>query len=201
MLHTHTHTHTERTPKYRRTEKEFVLHGYQIWVALPKQFEDIEPSFQFYSKDEIPSWQEKGLEIRLVAGNAFGKSAPLQGFSPLFMVDIYAEEETTLDLANQLKGEVAFVIVKGEITEKDHKVGAGQMLISKTNEKCSICLDKGTRLLIFGGEPLDDEHFLLWNFVSSSKAKLQEAKQRWQSKAFPKVPGDDTYIPIPERKL
>jgi len=109
------------------------MHGYQIWVALPKDKEDIEPSFQFYSKSEIPTWHDGNLQLTLVAGNAFGKSVPLQGFSPLFMVDVYAEQETTLDLANQLQGEVAFVIVKGEITEKDLKVKAGQMLISKTN--------------------------------------------------------------------
>ena len=194
-------THTERTPEFRRTPELFTMHGYQIWVALPKEIEDIEPSFQFYPKSDIPTWQQDSLQISLVAGNAFGKSSPLQGFSPLFMVDIYAEQETTLNLANQLKGEVAFVIVKGEITEKDHKVKAGQMLISKTNEQCSICIDKGTRLLLFGGEPLKEEHFLLWNFVSSSKEKLQEAKLRWQHKEFPKVPNDETYIPIPEPRL
>lgn len=193
-------THTERTPKFRRTSEKFTMHGYQIWVALPKDKEEIAPSFKFYPKDEIPSWLQNGLQIRLVAGSAFGKSAQLQGYSPLFMVDIYAEKETTLNLANQIKGEVAFVIVNGEITENNHKVEAGQMLISKTDEQCSICLDKGTRLLLFGGEPLNDEHFLLWNFVSSSKEKLKEAKARWKAKEFPKVSGDDTYIPIPELK-
>ena len=193
-------THTERTPQFRRTTEGFEMHGYQIWVALPKTLEDIDPNFQFYSKTEIPKWKEGDLQITLVAGNAFGKSAPLQGYSPLFMVDIFAEHETTLNLTNQIEGEVAFVIVEGEITEKDHKVGAGQMLISKTDEQCSICLDSSTRLLLFGGKPLGDEHFLLWNFVSSSKEKLQNAKARWQAKEFPKVPDDDTYIPIPEIK-
>ena len=193
-------THTERTPQSRRTTENFEMHGYQIWVALPKGLEDIGPNFQFYSKAEIPNWKEGDLQITLVAGNAFGKSAPLQGYSPLFMVDIFAEHETTINLANQIKGEVAFVIVEGEIIEKNHKVKAGQMLISKTDEQCSICLDSGTRLLLFGGKPLEDEHFLLWNFVSSSKEKLQNAKVRWQAKEFPKVPGDDTYIPIPEIK-
>ncbi|WP_299362353.1 pirin family protein [Winogradskyella sp.] len=191
-------THTERTPQFRRTSDTFEMHGYQIWVALPKDREAIDPNFQFFDKTQLPEWKDGDLTIKLVAGNAFGKSSPLQGYSQLFMVDIYAEKETTLDLANQLKGEVAFVIVEGEITEKDHKVEAGQMLISKTDEQCSICLDSGTRLLLFGGLPLEDEHYLLWNFVSSSKEKLQEAKVRWQNKAFPKVPNDDTYIPIPE---
>jgi redox-sensitive bicupin YhaK (pirin superfamily) len=174
------------------------MHGYQIWVALPKEQEDMEPNFQFFDKSEIPSWSQDNLQIKLVAGEAFGKSAPLQGYSPLFMVDILAEKETTLELSQQLKGEVAFVIVEGEITEKDHKVKAGQMLISKTDEQCKICLAKGTRLLLFGGEPLDREHFLLWNFVSSDKDKLKQASKRWVNKDFPKVPADDTYIPIPE---
>lgn len=191
-------THTERTPKDKRIGEAFEMHGYQIWVALPKDKEDMEPNFQFYKKSEIPAWTQNNLDIKLVAGNAFGKSAPLQGYSPLFMVDILAKEETTLDLSNQLKGEVAFVIVEGEITEKDHKVEAGQMLISKTDEQCSICLANGTRLLLFGGEPLDREHFMLWNFVSSDKAKLKKASEQWINKNFPKVPGDVTYIPIPE---
>jgi redox-sensitive bicupin YhaK (pirin superfamily) len=191
-------THTERTPKDKRTGESFEMHGYQIWVALPQDKEDMEPNFQFYKKSEIPSWTQNNLDIRLVAGNAFGKSAPLQGYSSLFMVDIMANEETTLDLSNQLRGEVAFVIVEGEITEKDHTVDAGQMLISKTDEQCKICLTKGTRLLLFGGEPLDREHFLLWNFVSSDKTKLKQASERWMNKDFPKVPGDETYIPIPE---
>jgi redox-sensitive bicupin YhaK (pirin superfamily) len=190
-------THTERTPEHLRTPETFEMHGYQIWVALPTNKENIEPHFQFIPKDNIPKWHEDDLELKLVAGNAFGKSAPLQGYSPLFMVDIYAKHETTLNLSGQLKGEVAFVIAEGEITEKDHKVKAGQMLISKSDDQCSICLDKGTRLLLFGGKPLDKEHFLLWNFVSSDREKLKEAKQRWQDKAFPKVPGDDTYIPFP----
>jgi redox-sensitive bicupin YhaK (pirin superfamily) len=193
-------THTERTPQHRRGTEQFIMHGYQIWVALPKELEDIAPSFQFYPKHDIPSWKKDDLIMRLVAGNAFGKSSPLQGYSPLFMVDILEEQETTLNLANKLKGEVAFVIVKGEITEKDHKIKAGQMLISKTDEQCSICFDKGTRVLLFGGEPLKDEHFLLWNFVSHSKEKLQQAKDDWQNKKFPKVANDDTYIPIPDFK-
>jgi len=191
-------THTERTPLAKRNSKVFKLHGYQVWVALPKEREEIAPHFDFYPSIDIPTWNIGTLTLKLVAGNAFGKSAPLQGYSPLFMVDIYAEGETTLDLKDQLTGEVAFVIVKGSITIEGQKVNAGQMLISKTNEQCEVCLDSGTQLLLFGGEPLSEEHFLLWNFVSHSKERLQQAKEDWQNKKFPKVPDDDTYIPIPE---
>ena len=194
-------THTERTPEDKRLSETFTMHGYQIWVALPKEKEEMIPEFTFIRSEQLPTWNKNGLNFKLVAGNAFHKSAPLQGYSPLFMVDIYAEKETTLDLRDQLKGEVAFVIVKGSISDKGEKVQAGQMLISKTNEQCEICLEANTQLLLFGGEPLPEEHFLLWNFVSHSKDRLAKAKEDWQQKRFPKVPGDDTYIPIPEMKL
>ncbi|MEL6867323.1 MAG: pirin family protein [Bacteroidota bacterium] len=193
-------THTERTPMHKRGAEEWRMHGYQIWVALPKEKEEMTPQFDYFPKAAIPTWQSDVLTIKLVAGNAFGKSAPLQGYSPLFMVDIFAAEETTLDLRGQLKGEVAFVIVNGSITSEDQKVNAGQMLISKTDDECSICLDKNTQILLFGGEPLPEERFLMWNFVSHSRVRLNEAKEDWMNKEFPKVPGDDTYIPFPTFK-
>lgn len=190
-------THTERTPAAIRDGSDLALHGYQIWVALPKELEEMKPQFDFYPADEIPSWKNGDLDFKLVAGNAFGKSAPLQGYSPLFMVDIYAEESARLDLRDKLKGEVAFVIVEGTIEDQGDKVGSGQMLISKTDEECEIYLEKNTRLLLFGGIPLAHEPLLLWNFVSHSKERLKIAKEDWISKKFPKVPGDETYIPFP----
>jgi len=191
-------SHTERTPVVRRVNETFVMHGYQIWVALPKEKEEMAPRFDYYPSTEIPKWQTESLQFKLVAGNGFGKSASLQGYSPLFMVDIFAEKATILNLNGQLEGEVAFVIVKGAITVEDEKVEAGQMLISKTGCQCEIHLDEDTQLLLFGGEPLPEEHYLLWNFVSHSKERLQQAKEDWKNKKFPKVPGDETYIPISE---
>lgn len=193
-------THTERTPQNKRTGEEFLMHGYQIWVALPKEMEEINPSFDYFPSSEIPQHISGNLTIKVVAGNAFGQSAPLQGYSPLFMVDIFAKERTTLNLRGQVKGEIAFVVVKGAILNENQKVEAGQMLISKTDDECEICLDTNSQILLFGGEPLPEERFLLWNFVSHSKERLQEAKQQWKNKEFPKVPGDQTYIPIPEIK-
>lgn len=194
-------THTERTPEYLRNANTFTMHGYQIWVALPKEKEEMEPTFEYFDKKEIPTWEKDGLTFKLVAGKAFGKAAPLQGHSPLFMVDIYSEKASTLDLKGQLEGEVAFVIVKGSITDDGEKVEAGQMLISKSNEECEISMEAGTQLLLFGGQPLNEEPLLLWNFVSHSKERLQKAKLDWMNKEFPQVPGDETYIPFPALKL
>jgi redox-sensitive bicupin YhaK (pirin superfamily) len=191
-------THTERTPLNRRTEEESQLHGYQIWVALPREKEEMTPRFDFYSKSEIPTWNSGDLIIKLVAGNAFGRSAPLQGYSPLFMIDIFAKKQTTLNLSGQVKGEIAFVVVNGAIINEGQKIENGQMLISKTEDECEICLDDDSQILLFGGEPLPEEHYLLWNFVSHSKERLNKAKDDWINKDFPKVPRDNTYIPFPD---
>ena len=191
-------THTERTPTSRRDGQELLMHGYQIWVALPKEMEEMEPRFDYYPNSEVPQKTIGNVTIKVAAGNAFGLSAPLQGYSPLFMVDISAKERTTLDLRGQIKGEVAFVIVKGAILSDNQEIKAGQMLISKTDDECEICVDANSQILLFGGESLPEERFLSWNFVSHSKDRLKQAKEDWINKAFPKVPGDDTYIPFPD---
>lgn len=190
-------THTERTPASMRGGNEFTMHGYQIWVALPRELEEMEPRFDFVEAADIPQWEENDCTLRLVAGEAFGKSSPLKGYSPLYMVDVLAHSSTTLDLAGKITGEVAIVIVKGSIVTCDEEIHAGQMLISKTNEQCSLALEAGTRVLLFGGEPLQEERYLNWNFVSHSKERLIQAKQDWMAREFPKVPEDDTYIPYP----
>lgn len=190
-------THTERTPLSRRNAP-MKMHGYQVWVALPRELEEMEPRFEYYPSSEIPAWEQGNLTVKLVAGDAFGKSSPLRGFSPLFMVDIFAHKAGVLDLRGQLEGEVALVIVEGAITERDMRAEAGQMLISKTDEQCEIRMDAGTRVLLFGGVPLPEERYLLWNFVSHSKERLQTARKDWQNREFPQVAGDDTYIPIPD---
>ncbi len=190
-------THTERTPKNKRNGEVFTMHGYQIWVVIPKQLSEMDPEFTFIPKTNIPVLTQNDLTIKVVAGEAFSVKSPLTGLSPLFMVDIKANNETTLDLKNKIKGEVAFVIVNGSVKIGDDCVEEGQMLISNTNEQCEICLTKNTQILLFGGEPLDQEYYLSWNFVSNSKERLKKAKEDWDNKLFPKVPGDETYIPFP----
>ena len=190
-------THTERTPQQRRKLERQTMHGYQIWLALPKEKEEMKARFDYYAAKELPEWEEEGFRFRLVAGKGFGKQSPLKGYSPMFMVDVEAKADGELNLRDHLKGEIAFVIVEGHLVDQGEKVSAGQMLISKSETACRIQVPKGSKLLLFGGEPFPEERYLLWNFASSSKERLQEAKRDWESKKFPKVPGDDTYIPIP----
>jgi redox-sensitive bicupin YhaK (pirin superfamily) len=191
-------SHTERTPLSLRDQMPLSIHGYQVWIALPQEMEEIEPSFVHIEEHELPIWTDGTLEIKIVAGSAFGKTAPTPVFSPLFMVDIWAKAEAEIDLKDKIQGEIAFVVVAGLVWDDGEAIGPGQMLISKTENECRIRLEKHTRLLLFGGQPFPEQRYMYWNFVSSSRQRLEKAKLDWKNHLFPKVPGDDSYIPLPE---
>lgn len=190
-------THTERTPENMRRGQNHMVQGYQIWVALPEELEYMEPVFQYLKSTEVPEWVELDCKIRLVAGKAFGRKSKIEGYSEMFMLDVLALNDTVISLEEKLRGEVAFVVVKGEIEIDGESIQKGQMLISKTNEMCSLDITKGTQVLLFGGKPLAKEPLLLWNFVSSDKERLKQAKQYWINRKFPVVPSDSTYKPFP----
>ena len=191
-------THTERTPQHQRDSGSYPIHGYQVCVALPKEKEEMVPSFVHIPKANLPQWEDNGMKLILVAGEGFGRKSPLPVYSPLFMLDIKTDKPNHLDIKGQLKGEIAIVVVNGEVGSDDQKIGQGQMLIAKTEDECCMDLAANTHLLLFGGQPLEEERFLYWNFVSSSKDRIEQAKADWRAKEFPTVPGDDTYIALPE---
>lgn len=191
-------THTERTPDDLRYGKTQIIHGYQVWIALPVSHEEAEPSFTHIAADELPHWEEEnGLSFKLVAGEGFGRKSPTPTFSPLFMVDVSSTQAAELCINGELKGEIAIVVVKGSVTDGEMEVNQGQMLISKVEDECTITLAENSEVLLFGGEPLPEQRFMFWNFISHSKERLEQAKSDWREKKFPKVPGDETYVPLP----
>lgn len=190
-------THTERTPAHQRDGGTYPVHGYQVWVALPRDKEEMAPNFAFVPKEDLPRWEEQGIHLTLVAGEGYGRRSPLPVYSPLFMIDAYAESAGLLDIKGQLRGEIALVVVQGSVQLEDQLVQQGEMLIAKTEDECCVELLADTKLLIFGGQPFPEERFLYWNFVSSSQERLEQAKADWAAKEFPTVPGDSTYIPLP----
>lgn len=190
--------HTERTPENLRTKATFTLHGFQIWVALPKDKEEMAPSFSFTPKEMLPVWEENNLQFTLIAGEGFGKKSPVPVYSHLFMVQLIAKQTQVFQLKGQLKGEIGICVVQGYIEACNNKIDAGNMLISKEEDVCNITVAEKTRLLIFGGTPFKEERFIEWNFVASSKEKIEAAKQRWIDQQFTMVPNETGYIPLPE---
>lgn len=191
--------HTERTPKELRGGLVSTMHGYQIWIALPKDQEEIEPSFHHISADDLPSWNEGSAEFKLVAGEAFGKKSPVPVYSPLFMVEIKNKEAFQFNSKDNLKGEIGVCIVNGAVEVCGERVEKGNLLVSKEDDICEIHMESNSHIFLFGGQAFDEERFIYWNFVSSSRDKIEAAKKRWEAKEFPQVQGDSTYVPLPSR--
>ncbi len=190
-------THTERTPLESRDGRAIHMHGYQIWVALPKKMEDIEPSFHHIEAKDLPRWGNKKAHFALIAGEAFGKRSPVPVHSELFMVEVKAKEDYTINLEGQVRGEIGICVVDGNIQACEHEIGKGNMLISKTEDACQLTLKSGAHVFLFGGIPLEEPRHIYWNFVASEKETIEQAKNDWRSKRFPRVPNDDSYIPLP----
>ena len=188
--------HSERTPDYLRgTDK--MLHGLQIWIALPKELEKIAPTFYHASEAEIPSWENDGISYKLVAGEALGHQAPVPVYSKLFLIELKNTEEKTVTVGRDLYGEVAIYILEGGIETDGNSYEPKRILVAKENELCEFTLKANSTIYIFGGEPFAEERFIYWNFVATSKEAIEEAKTKWQEQTFPKIDGETGYIPLP----
>lgn len=192
--------HSERTPEYLR-HSEKIMHGLQIWIALPKAFEQTEPNFYHADKDQIPSWVNDGVSYKLVAGEAMGKKSPVPVYSKLFMIEITSTKNTTVNLKDQLYGEAGLYILEGSVMSEGHTFGSKQILVAQNSTLCEFEISANTTVYIFGGEPFPEERFIDWNFVSSDKNLIEEAKQKWDAQLFEKVVGDEIdFVPYPTRK-
>src|SRR5690606_38507233 len=196
--------HSERTPEYLRTTDKR-LHGFQIWVGLPKDLEQGEPSFYHIGADGIPVWQEGGIQYKLIAGEAFGRKSPVPVHSRLFFIEIKTKTVQRINIGADLYGEAALYILEGTVNIEGNDYGPKQLLVAKNSKLCEFDMGENTTVYLFGGDPFDEERFIFWNFVNSNKALIDEAKANWKNQnydAFPLVPGDESeYVPLPEAFL
>ncbi len=191
--------HSERTPAYlRQSDKR--LHGLQIWVALPKELEETEPSFTHIAANEIPQWQQNNVSIKLIAGEAFGRKSPVPVHSALYFIEIKSTSAQKLSIGNDLFGESALYILEGNIKSEGNTYEPRQILVAKDSRLCEFEIGENATVYIFGGEPFPEERFINWNFVSSSKERLQQAQEDWINQNFPKVPGETGFVPYPQLK-
>lgn len=196
--------HSERTPEYlRSTEKH--LHGFQIWVGLPKDLEQSEPSFHHTEAADIPSWTDGGLRYKLIAGELSGRKSPVPVHSTLFFLEISSTGIQKVNIGSELFGEVAMYVLDGTVTVDGQVFGGKQLLIAKDAKLCEFEMSDSATVYLFGGEPFPEERYIFWNFVNSDKAVIEKATENWHQQnheAFPLVPGDtDDYVPLPEAVL
>lgn len=188
--------HSERTPDAVRT-MEKTLHGLQIWVALPKALESMEPEFMHVETSDIPAWQEDGVQYKIIAGEAFGKKSPVHVYSPLFMIEIKTTDPKTLSIGDSLFGESAMYILEGTVTSEGNTFESKHILIARDSKLCSFEMAAHTTVYIFGGEAFPEERFIYWNFVSSQKETIEKAKTDWLEQRFPPVPNETEFVPLP----
>lgn len=192
--------HSERTPEYLR-HSDKAMHGLQIWVALPKELEQMEPAFFHVEKDQIPAWSEDGLEYKLVAGEACGRKSPVPVYSKLYLLEIKSSKQQTVKIGSELYGESGLYILEGSIESDGNVYEPKQLLVANDAILCEFTIAANSSIYIFGGEPFPEERFIDWNFVSSSKELIAEAKQKWIDQKFEKIKGDEVdFVPYPSPK-
>jgi len=174
------------------------MHGIQAWVALPKELEEIDPAFAHHAGDaDLPYYEGGGLKARLIAGTGFGAVAKVKTHSPM----VYAHWELTAGAKAGLPAdhpERAIFIAHGEVEVDGHAYSEGQMLVLTPGDTVAVTAVRDSTVMVLGGEPLG-ERFLWWNFVSSSKDRIEQAKADWKSGRIPLPQRDhDEFIPLPE---
>jgi redox-sensitive bicupin YhaK (pirin superfamily) len=192
--------HSERTPQEMR-ETGSELFGIQSWVALPRQDEVSGPAFAHHGASELPVIEGEGKRVRLIAGALYGARSPVQTFSEMFYADVTLQVGAKLPLPTEHE-ERAVYVVEGsvEFTPGNGTFDTGQLLVFKAGEAITLRPKTAStaRVMLLGGEPMDGKRHIWWNFVSSSKDRIEQAKEDWKAGRFAAVPGEVEFIPLPE---
>ena len=187
-------THSERFERARAVGDH--LHGIQAWVALPKEYEEAEPSFSHHEGRDLPQWSEGGVEGRLIAGSAYGLTAGAATHSPLFYAHLDMQAGATAEIPSG-HAERALYVATGAVEVCGQRYGAGQMLVLGA-DACRLRAVEPATVMALGGEPVG-ERFIYWNFVSSSKERLAQAAADWEAGRMKLPDADDQeFIPLPD---
>lgn len=189
--------HSERTPAMERATGHR-MHGIQTWVAMPQAFAEADPEFLHYAADTLPKVERDGVRVRVIAGTGFGMQSPVRVHAPTLYADVEFAAASRLNLPPEHE-ERAVHIVSGNVRVDGELVPAQCMLVLPSGGDVEIVAEGAARVLLCGGAPLDGQRVLWWNFVASSKERIERAKADWLAQAFGHVPGETDFIPLPER--
>jgi hypothetical protein len=189
--------HSERgDPALRKSARR--MYGIQSWVALPKAHEDAEPAFSHHAAATLPKIRLPGVEMRLIAGDAFGEKSPAPTFSRMFYLAAELEAGAALTLPPEHE-ERGVYLVQGDVSVSGIALPEKNLAYLPAGEKVEIKAKSQSRVMLLGGEKMDGPRHIWWNFVASSKEKIETAKQRWREQKFAAVPGETESIPLPDR--
>ncbi|KVG89769.1 pirin [Burkholderia ubonensis] len=190
--------HSERTPDALR-ERGHTVHGIQTWVALPLAHETDAPSFEHHEAAALPKLNDDGASLTVIAGDAFGLRSPVTTFSrTLYVAAEFADGgRLVLDASHE---ERAIYLVDGDLAIDGTPLDPAQMAVLAPGATVTLTSGAGARAMLLGGDRLEGERFIDWNFVASSRDAIERAKEAWTRQEMGKVPGETEWIPLPERK-
>lgn len=189
--------HSERSGPEARARRSN-LFGIQSWLALPKSLEEADPAFRHVGKADLPTIDADGVSLRLVMGSGFGLKSPVHMDWETFYADVRLKAGATLPVPKDVE-ERGLFIVSGTLEIGSQRFSSGQLVCLKPGADVSVRAPVDTHVMIMGGAAMDGPRFIWWNFVSSSKDRIREAAEAWQSGEFPAVPDDDKeFIPLPD---
>lgn len=188
--------HSERTaPDLRATGSPIA--GIQSWVALPQAHEESAPHFAHHGVGELPTIEESGKQVRVIAGKLYGAQSPAKTFSDMFYADVQLAEGLSVPLDAEYE-ERGLYLTHGEIEIAGDRFTAGRLLVFRPGDRITIQAVSPARFMLLGGAAMDGPRHIWWNFVSSRRERIEQAKEDWRAGKFGTVPGDDVeFIPLP----
>ena len=189
--------HSERTPPAMK-EAGSTLHGIQSWVALPDGDEERDAAFDHYPAEDIPETSRDGAVIRVILGTAYGVSSPVRTASDTLYAELRLDAGAAVDIEADAV-EKAIYVVGGDVDVDGEAVGEGTLVVFADNTAPSIVAQTDAHVMLLGGEPIGSDRTIWWNFVSSSKERIEQAKADWKEGRFDMIEGESEFIPLPER--
>jgi hypothetical protein len=190
--------HSERTRPERRVDGE-PIHGLQMWVALPAAKEEMDAGFAHHATAEFPVIKENGKNVRVVVGSLYSAASPVPTVHETIFGDVHLTAGTSLPLEAEHE-ERAIYVIEGVVDISGDRFESGRLLVFKPGDAPTITAVNGVHFVIVGGAPMDGPRHIWWNFVSSRKERIEQAKADWKAGHFNKVPGDEIeFIPLPDK--
>lgn len=187
--------HSERSPQETR-DQESPLYGLQIWIALPSDKQEIDPNFQHVGAESLPKFRQEGAEVTVIAGQAFGRTSPVEVQSPTVYLNVKVQKGARFRLPADYE-EQAVYILKGRALFDGRLSQKGEFLVLPQRQM-NVVAEEDLDFVLLGGQALKHKRYMWWNFVSTSKERVEQAKRDWQEGRFPQVPDDDEFTPLPE---
>ena len=189
--------HSERTPDALRG-RDFALSGLQTWLALPESHEEMDPAFLHAGVETLPEFSDRGFSGRVVIGNWQGLASPVPTPTDTLYVDLRIEPHASCPFHAGAEERAAYIL-SGSLSVSGIRHEADQLLVFRPGDRLAVGAGPtGARLLLLGGATLDGPRYIWWNFVSSSKERIEQAKEEWRTGKFDIVPGDEEeFIPLP----